>query len=92
MDDLYNFEDINDKRDPVSVESDCLTTFQKVQCQVPVFRNRRWQLINLALVLATRKTAPPNRYRRKDECLTFLTMPDSRMVSVEKMRIISSFP
>ena len=37
-----------------------------------------------ALVQATWKTAPPNGYRRKEECLSFLIMPDLRAVSVEK--------
>ena len=42
------------------------------------------QWINRALVQATRKTAPPNGYCRKEECLGFLTMLDLRVVSVEK--------
>ena len=42
------------------------------------------QWINRALVQATRKTAPPNGYRRKEDCLSFLTMLDLRVVSVEK--------
>ena len=50
------------------------------------------QWINLALVQATRKTAPPNGYHRKEECIGFLTMPDLQVVSVEQIRIISSFP
>ena len=33
---------------------------------------------------ATRKTAPPNEYRWKEDCLSFLTMLDLRVVSVEK--------
>ena len=49
------------------------------------------QWINHA-VQATRKTAPPNGYRRKEDCLSFLTMLDLQVVSVEKTRIISSFP
>ena len=42
------------------------------------------QWINRALVQATRKTAPPNGYCRKEECLSFLTMLDLRVDSVEK--------
>ena len=49
------------------------------------------QWINHALVLATRKTAPPNGHCRKEDCLSFLTMLDLRVVSVEKTRIMSSF-
>ena len=60
------------------------------------------QWINRALLQATRTTAPPNGYFRKEECLShrgiylyglsFLTMLDLRVVSVEKTRIISRFP
>ena len=32
---------------------------------------------------ATRKTAPPNGYRRREDRLSCLTMPDLRVVSVE---------
>ena len=42
------------------------------------------QWINRALEQATQKTAPPNGYRWKEECLSFLTMPHLRVVSVEK--------
>ena len=49
------------------------------------------QWINCALVQATRKTAPPNGYSRKEDYLSFLTMLDLRVVSVEKNQIISSF-
>ena len=42
------------------------------------------QWINRALVQATWKTAPPNRYCQKEDCLSFLTMLDLRVVSVEK--------
>ena len=42
------------------------------------------QWINRALEQATRKTAPANGYRRKEEFLSFLTMPHLRVVSVEK--------
>ena len=40
--------------------------------------------VNRALVQATRKTAPLNGYWRKQDCLSFLTMLDLRVVSVEK--------
>ena len=50
------------------------------------------QWINRALVQATWKTAPPNGYCRKEDCLSFLAMLDLRVVSVEKTRIILSFP
>ena len=53
----------------------------------PVFLESAMQWINRALVQATRKTAPPNGYRRKKESLSFLTMPDLRAVSIEKTRI-----
>ena len=56
------------------------------------FPESAMQWINRALVQATRKTAPSNGYRRKEECIGFLTMPDLRVVSVEKIQIISSFP
>ena len=42
------------------------------------------QWINRALVQATRKTAPPNGYWRKEECIGFLTIPDLRVVSVDE--------
>ena len=42
------------------------------------------QWINRALVQATQKTAPPNGYCRKEDCLSFLTMLDLRVVSLEK--------
>ena len=42
------------------------------------------QWINCAPAQATLKTAPPNGYRRKDACLSFLTKPDLWVVSVEK--------
>ena len=50
------------------------------------------QWINRSLVQVTRKTAPPNGYRRKPDCLSFQTMLDLLVVSVEKTCIISSFP
>ena len=56
--------------------------------QSPGFPETAMQWINRALVQATRKTAPPNGYRRKEDCLCFLTMLDLRVVSVEKTRII----
>ena len=49
------------------------------------------QWINLALVQATRKTAPPNGYRRKEEYIGFLTMPDLWVVSVEKPELFRVF-
>ena len=49
------------------------------------------QRINRVLVQATLKTVPPNRYRRKEDCLTFLTMPDLRVVSVEKTELFRVF-
>ena len=49
------------------------------------------QWINRALVQATRKTAPPNGYCRKEECLCFLTMLDLRVVSVEKNELFRVF-
>ena len=58
----------------------------------PGFPESAMQRINRALVQATRKTAPPNGYRRKDESLSFLTMPDLLAVSVEKTWIISHYP
>ena len=58
----------------------------------PGFPETAMQWINRALVQATRKTAPPNGYRRNEDCLSFLTMLDLQVVSVEKTRIISSFP
>ena len=57
----------------------------------PGFPESAMQWINRALVQATRKTAPPNGYRRKEECLSFLTMPDSRVVSVEKPNLFCVF-
>ena len=50
----------------------------------PGFPESAMQWINHALLQATRKTAPPNGYCRKEECLSFLTMPDLPVVSVEK--------
>ena len=50
----------------------------------PGFPESAMQRINRALVQATQKTAPPNGYRRKDESLSFLTMPDLWVVSFEK--------
>ena len=49
------------------------------------------QWINRALVQATRKPAPPNGYCRKEECLSFLTMLDLRVVSVEKTKLFRVF-
>ena len=46
---------------------------------------------NHALVKATPKTAPPNIYRRIEEWLSCLTMPDLRVVPVGKKKI-SSYP
>ena len=53
------------------------------QYRVPLSGNS-YQWINRALVQATRKTAPPNGYRRKDDCLIAKSMLDLRVVSVEK--------
>ena len=49
------------------------------------------QWINRALVQAIRKTAPPNGYRRKEDCLSFLTMLDLWVVSVEKTELFWVF-
>ena len=49
------------------------------------------QWINHALVQATLKTAPPNGFRRKEECLSFLIMPDLWVVSVETDRVLSNY-
>ncbi len=51
----------------------------------PGFPESVMQWINRTLLQATRKSAPPNGYRRKEESLSFLTMPDLRAVSVEKI-------
>ena len=41
------------------------------------------QWINSVLEQAPPKNAPPNGYRRKEECFSFLIMLDLQVVSVE---------
>ena len=55
------------------------------------FPESAMQWINRELVQTTRKTAPPNGYHRKEESLTFLTMPYLRAVSVEKTELFQVF-
>ena len=59
--------------------------FMMLEYRVPVYRNQRCSGGHT-------ETATPNGYCRKQDCLSFLTMVDSWVVSVEKARIISSFP
>ena len=58
-----------------------------LECRLPVFRNQRCSGLTAHLYKPHGKTAPPNGYRRKEESLRFLTMPDLRAVYVEKAEL-----